>query len=510
MTIPATAAEYFRLKDAERILILEIARRTIPPLTYYLSDDKYETEHGDTPVDMVFSPIIGGSGLPSFTRTLTDPLDGVAATSFGTVTLVDPNCAFNQEEGDLLTNSPIAGDLLDVDGAGTMLAVNASSSGIGAMVLRRGAAVAIKVAAPRRFYPYSQSVLLAMGQIAKLGGDSDGNTTVEITDGTDVIRRATIAVGASSPLSFGRVRNVTAFVYDPATLTYSVHDGQINAVLAVYDTGVLLTPGSGYTVDLVNGRFTLLANPAGPITADVEGAVVGGTWLSSTAQIAGELLRRGGITITQNYGSLPTDVIGIFFDQTQQLGDTLTALMRGCAGHWHVGRDGIFTADVFPVPSVNSGGAVYDSTLILAKVGFVADDRLHEVIHYSYRRNWTVYQSLPGASATQASFSQLAAMDADLNLDSSLVDAEVIYNESTKLETYFDAQAPATSAAQRVLNVFSVQRQRLTTDLSYSDTLDLGTPLVLIVNGIAYSGVVLSVADQFNGEYPVQKVEVLA
>lgn len=95
--------------------------------------------------------------------------------------------------------------------------------------------------------------------------------------------------GVVKPILMGRCFNVTPVVVDSANLIYQVNDGPLREVIAVYDRGALLTPITGYTVDLAKGTFKLLAAPAGLITCDAVGDVLtpltilattsGGLWL---------------------------------------------------------------------------------------------------------------------------------------------------------------------------------------------------------------------------------------
>lgn len=506
MAILVPFAEYFAKPDAERILLLEITRNDGVGTTYYLSDAPYATEPSDTPSSIVFSPIIGAPGLPELKRTLSDPFDGVAATSFGTVTLVDALAAFNFDTGVLAVDG--AGTLLDVDGTGTALDLG-SGSGLSEMVLKRGAGVVVKIAGPRRLYAYTDALVLFKGTIARLGGDTDGNVTVEITDSSERIKAAVVPVGTAAPLTFGRCRNVTPFVVDPNTLTYAVHDGQINAILDVYDQGEALDRVSGYTVDLTTGQFALTAQPEGQVTVDVEGAVVNEKWLSSTADIIAELIRRAGVTLTQSY-LLDDGIIGLFLNQSVTLGDQMTSLCRGAAGYWLINALGEFEAAPFPMPGTR--GPTYDESVILAAdspVTFIDDDRLHKSIAYSYRKNWSQLQAREGATADQAAFCNVQFLTG--SADVAFPDSEYLYTDSDQLETFFDGEPSAQNAANHLLKIFNVPRQILSqVPLVYSTLRSLGDAITIYFNAKAYPGVILGLGDVFDGGYPLQHVDVLS
>lgn len=506
MTLPATIEEYFQQPDAERILLVEITRRDPGETTYYLSDAPYITEPDDTPPDLNYSAVISGSGLPEMRRTMPDPFEGESSTSAGTLTLADEALVYTSSRAPdylLIDDDPPARLLTDPDD-GSRLLIEPAPTGINPNPgLKRGAAVLAKIAAPRRLYPYADAVTLFRGQIARVGGDSDGNITLEITDGTDVVRRAIVPV-TNNPLCFGYARNIQPFLVDSGNLVYSVHDGPIEAVEAVYDQGILLAPAN-YTVNVTTGRVTLHNQPAGIVTVDAKGAKVDGVWLQTTEQIARALIDRAGLALPQSYTGLSTGLIGLFLTESTELGGLLTRLMRGAAAYWIVDRTGDFRAAPTQVPG--AGGTVFDETTLLDSVQYIEDDRLHSAVRYLYRPNWTQYQSRPGAAQAQADFSPREGLEGSVSITP---DDELIYLDSERLETFFDDQVDAETAAQVLLDIFSVQRQRLTTAVPFSETLSLGDDLTLRFLGREYRGIVSSVADVFDGEYPIQRIEVIA
>ena len=71
------------------------------------------------------------------------------------------------------------------------------------------------------------------------------------------------------PLTFGEVHNITPLLVDPANHVYQFHQGTCERVIEVRDNGVPITT----TQSLTEGKFTLIASPAGTITASVQGKV---------------------------------------------------------------------------------------------------------------------------------------------------------------------------------------------------------------------------------------------
>lgn len=107
--------------------------------------------------------------------------------------------------------------------------------------------------------------------------------------------------GKRVPLAFGSSLSVPAVFLVPASLIYQVHESVVQAITAVYDSGVALTftadfasyallaaasVSSGhYSTCLAAGLFKLGVSPAGQVTADVQGAKPSGSYLQTTADI---------------------------------------------------------------------------------------------------------------------------------------------------------------------------------------------------------------------------------
>ena len=78
------------------------------------------------------------------------------------------------------------------------------------------------------------------------------------------------------------------------------------------------------------------------------------------------------------------------------------------------------------------------------------------------------------------------------------------------MDTYFDDQDSAATAAGRLLSIFKQVRIRAQGELPYSSSRALGKPITLAASGQIYRGVITSLTDVFDGSYPAQRVGVLA
>jgi len=472
-----TIADYFQTPEAQRFLLIEITRNNANATKYYLADDQYITEPTDTPANTPYTAVIGGTGISDIRRVLNDPFTGQASTGFGEIMLVDKS--------------------VWTDDNGTL--------GETYIQLVRGATVNAYMAAPPYLFNRTDAIQILTGKIGRVGSNSRGETRFEVVDGSFEIQNAIVEV-TDKPLCFGYCRNITPALLDPSLLEYYVHDGAIEEVVAVYDQGAALTVTTDYTVDLSTGKITLNVSPTGVLTADVKGAKPSGTWLDSTEEISAELISRAGVTITQNY-DIPSGVIGLYITESQPLGALLNRLMASLAGYWLVGVGGEFYARQYPVPAGSTAVASFEASEQLGELTSQGEDRLYSRVNYTYRTNWTQYQSRGAASAAQADFSQRQYLQ-DFE-DSISPDAELVYQESPQIQTLFDSQADAQAVAQRLLSIYEVQRSLIDVELPYTTTLFLGDNISIVYQDEIMIGAIVSIVDIFDGSYPTQKVRVL-
>lgn len=469
--------EYFQIPEAQRILLVEVQRNDAASTRYYMSDSPYVTEPSDTPANLSFAAAIGGAGLPELRRTLNDPFSGAASVGFGSITLVESLVTYTDNVG----------------------------RGEATPILPRGAVVYMKIAAPRVIFPYSDAINLAVGKVARTGGDSDGTMTFEVTDGSETFKTKTVEI-SEFPLCFGFCRNVTPNLINPASLIYAVHDGPIQGITAVYDQGVALGVGQ-YTVNLATGQFTLNQSPVGVITADVQGAKPSGTWLQTTESICRELITRAGITLIQTYTDIPANLVGLYITENKQLGELLNTLLVGCAAYWIVDPDGKFTAQLYPIPTLNAG-PIFTEMDLIDLVSFQDEDRLYSKINFTYRTNWTQYQSLDGATSGQAEFSNKNYLEASV-VDGAPI-AEYSYQDSPKLETLFDDLGAAQATANRLLTLYRQPRKIVSATVPFTQTLRLAQSVQIVFGSYHFHCSVIGLSDVFDGQYPTQKLELLA
>lgn len=467
--------DYFQEPSAERILLVQIQRNISPAKTYYMADSYYVTEPSDTPANINYTSIIGGGGLPEFRRTLNDPFIGNASTSFGTLELSDTTCFYKQS----------------------------TTTGEETIQTPKGAIVSCFLAAPVSEFPRADAIPLATGTVQRFSGSTDGSYSIEITDNREAVATKLLEI-TDYPLTYGLVRNMTPILADPATETYYVNQGAIESIDAIYDDGVLLAPIQ-YSVNLSTGAFTLVASPAGTVTADVKGMKVSGTWLSSTQQIITDILSKAGVSGFSVSYDLPSGTIGYIVKETSPLEGILNELCLGCGSYWLVDRLGSLNFKKYPV--VSGMGELFTEKELLSEMAYETEENLFDSIKYTYKNNWTVIQPRVGATTPIAVFVQKESEDDSVILSSP--DVELVYSDSPILKTYFDNQANAETVAQDILNLFSVPRKYYIFTAPFINTLDLGDTATVTTSDLEITGVVVEVADVFDGSYPTQRIKLL-
>jgi len=203
--------------------------------------------------------------------------------------------------------------------------------------------------------------------------------------------------GQPSPLCYGTVFNICLIQIDPVAHIYKVHDGPISAVNAVRDDGAALGAPGGYTADLPNGTITLSSSPVGRLTADVDGANPGGSFLVNAAEIIEDLVTREVLTSGDldsasfsDFETTAPQTLGLFIEDQQTLVRTVDSILESVGGWWSFNRDGKII-----LGQLDEASGVEDLTLDaddILQSGLTMTDRQNVVktVRVGYARNWAV------------------------------------------------------------------------------------------------------------------------
>lgn len=288
--------------------------------------------------------------------------------------------------------------------------------------------------------------------------------------------------GKPKPLCFGKCLNVECVLVDAANLLFQVHDGQIEAIDAVYDNGAALTydatPAAGqYSTDLNAGTITLGGSAVGLITADVQGSKTSGTYVSTTGKIVRRIITEHGKQPLADPGDLHTGTfdsyetdqpatVGIFVPpEDRDVEDVILDLLRGAASFGFFNRIGKFRILQFQAPSSTPDLRLTDETIL-------SIERLEQAppfdfpvskIAVSYERNFTVQSpdSVAG-SVTDARRGFLReARRLRESEDATVNTTHLLAEEPEPIEAYFANEADAATEAARLLGLYGVDRQFL-------------------------------------------------
>lgn len=272
--------------------------------------------------------------------------------------------------------------------------------------------------------------------------------------------------GQAKPHCYGQVHNIEPVLVDATNYVYQVHDGAIQAIDAVYDAGVLLTLTTDYTVDLSNGRFTLVSAPNGVITADVKGSKPSGTYISTVADIIKHLVEEhAGFTYpddfdTASFTALNTansSTVGVYDRETTNLFNILDRLINSIGGFYGFDRDGKFHVGRVELPT-GTAAVEFDSTNII-EVTRLASAVPNYQVRVNYNKNYRVMSESdfdPSISAANRD-ALLRDWTVEIAQDTNVLTP---YPNSSALivDTLLVGSSAAATEASRLLTIYKTQR----------------------------------------------------
>jgi hypothetical protein len=154
-------------------------------------------------------------------------------------------------------------------------------------------------------------------------------------------------VGKPKPLCFGRCYNVSPVLLDAATNKWLVHDGDIEGVTVLRESG---NPIVDFT-DHLDGTFTINRSVTGRITADVDGAKPSGVWLQTGEDFIDYILANMGLAAPVDTGVYPTYLLGLYIAAERNVSDVLDEITATFVGSWMFDRLNQFRLRLYQVPA---------------------------------------------------------------------------------------------------------------------------------------------------------------
>lgn len=191
-------------------------------------------------------------------------------------------------------------------------------------------------------WPLADAGQILVGQIEQLDANGADTATLSFRDRAALfdrlIQQSTISSGPSigkpKPLCIGQCFNIAPVLLDHVTKTYQVHDGAVSAISDVRENGMSIP----FTANTATGTFTLTNNATGRVTADVQGAIVSSTYLTTADQIINYIIT-GVMSLAAPVGaSLPTYTLGLYLDDDKSVAEVLDEIASSVGGAWFFNR----------------------------------------------------------------------------------------------------------------------------------------------------------------------------
>ena len=204
------------------------------------------------------------------------------------------------------------------------------------------------------------------------------------------------------PLCFGECHNVSPLLVNPATLQYQVHAGPIEQIIEVRDNGVPVS----YTADLANGKFTLAAQPAGAITASVQGDKTGGTYRNTVAALVQQIVTAYGkaadrfVTADLDAANLAAfaaahpQPVGLYVAERMNVLEACAELARSVGAQLVMSRAGQLRLLKIALPAGGTPTAVGPDRMALRSLSSADRPAVKPAVKLGFCRNWTVQTGL--------------------------------------------------------------------------------------------------------------------
>jgi len=443
--------------NARRVFTAEIKpydTATSALTTLYVSTEGFTTASSDTPADTYFEPILSSKLV--FQRSMYRP-------------------------------GAVGGRSLP--GRGNLVLVNTGQFDAWLALHFDGRQVTIKAGVSGDAYSTFQTVFEGFCGEAGFGRNEIHLPLLDKREKLDKVLQETLFAGTGGveggddlkskpkPVCFGKCFNLKPVEVDATNRIHQVNNGQIEAIDAVYDNGKLLVLTTDYTVDLVNGRFTLVAASTGLITADVQGDKAGGVYVSSAADIMERLVVTfGGLATPADLDTasftalnvLTTAALGFYSGTAaRNLLDVLDEIVASIGGFYGFTRAGLFSVGRFEAPGGTPALYLTESDLTKDSLGRESYGPPAWRRRIGYGRSWTV--QLPDQMdvlATAAHKSFVAEEFRVASDEDTTVKADGVGNGGYKnaidpepLATLLALKADAESEATRRLTLYKTRRE---------------------------------------------------
>lgn len=430
-------SDIFQNEYVDRTLLVEAKYYNAGEQTVYWSIGGYISGPSDTPANIEYEDSI--KSFPSFSRSMSEAFTGKTRQSYGDIRIFN----MGGEKDDLLT-----------------YAWNGRE---------------IKLLLGDRSWSRDDFREILVGKIAEISSDSIDTLSLKIRDKGIVLDKqlteTTFTTGPSTnllkPVCYGQCYKIEPVLEDHTTHKYRVHDGAVSTISTVYDQGVSIS----FTPNTSDGSFTLSAQPAGQITADVEGAtfvgLAGGApaYYNTIAQIIYDIIvNRSDLsssdvdtTNLSSFDSSFTQTVGFYTNDKTTLSVTLDKLVASVGGYWGFNRAGKLTLGQLDDPSAGTSVLTIGSDDIIERGMSIKARTLPyfkvTLGHTPYFRTQTTTE-LAGSVDEEAIVDLGQPYRLEIDEDVGVKTANLLAIESPVFETLLTNQEEANGEATRRLGLF--------------------------------------------------------
>lgn len=433
----AQFVEWLKNSAAIRCVLVEVGVKTGGvETTRFLSNKGYVTSPTDTPANKQYIPCITGS--VQFTETLS--LEGTATMSFGDLEIENISGDKDSWLDDVWSNRTITVYIGDVSWA-------------------RG--------------EFRQ---IFQGIVANIDTKNRGRINLKVSDKLQRLNTpvSEVKLGGSTenadkliPLCFGECHNIAPLLVDAAVNEYQVHNGPIERIIEVRDNGVPVA----FTPFLATGKFRLAAQPAGQITASVQGdkpsayantiaatvkRIAMDFGLASKRFTAGEL----DTAAFDAFAAANTQPIGLYLNERANVVEVLNRLAASVGGRVLINRQGHLSILTLTVPRSDSGTTVTAADMADKSLAVSKLPPVEAGVAVGYCKNWTVQT---GSVAAGVPIDHTAMYEQEwltvTRTDTATAADYQMFTDPVMQETLLITAADATAEANRRLAMFNVQRK---------------------------------------------------
>lgn len=359
--------------NAARVVLVEVAVRSGGVETVrYLSSRPYVTGAADSPAHTAYLPLLQ-AGVAVTERLA---LDGSPSLAFGDIEIDNTGGQYDGWLDDIWSGRPLRAYLGDL--AWPRAEFRLIFDGVVDDIASRGRNVLN---------------LVLRDKLQRLNGPVTEDMITVTVNGT--------STEYVTPLTFGECHNIEPLLLSAAQLQYQFHGGPIESIIEVRDNGVPVA-----YADNGQGKFTLLAQPAGQVTASVQGDKTGGTWRVTVAPLIRHLVTAYGrpddrftdadidLANFDEFDDQNYQAVGLHLPERDNVIDVVNRLAQSVGAAAYMGRQGRLRLVLLALPPATSPTVVTHADMEQGTLELADRLPVSASVKIGYCRNWTVQNNL--------------------------------------------------------------------------------------------------------------------